>query len=185
MAPNVSQPKTLDPVDALNDCLERVWRKLCNCYDAGGGLPELPSIFDKVNLSNPSSAAEKVLVNMLLELMECICRFSPWYTKPPRALGLISYRDTVSNKTRWMLAPEAAQKWEEVLIPLTEAIEKFNGLIHAMLLVDDLMGEMTPDDPIVTASCNCSPPRAIHLQRSILVKTEIICDQCKQPYNMV
>lgn len=182
MITNNSPERILDPVEILNECLERAWKKLSDAYDASTSMPEIHDLFDRVDLSKPDQAAEEVLINMLLEVMECICRFSPWYTKPPRAFGLNSVRDNTSNRTRWILAPEAAQKWDCVLQPLRQVIEKYNGLIQAILLVDNLMARATPDDPIVTACCSCIPPRAIQIRYSVLIKAEIICDRCRQPY---
>jgi len=182
MADNYSSEQVLDPVEMLVECLERAWEKICHDYDASSSMPDLKSLFDQANISDPDQAAEMVLVNMLLEVMECICRFSPWYTRPPRAFGLSSVRDCTSNRTRWMLAPEAAQRWSEIIQPLCAAIEKYCGLIQAVLLVDNLMAKTTPDDQIVTACCSCLPPRAIQLRQSIIQKAEIICDHCRQPY---
>ena len=179
-----SQQKTLDPVEMLVDCLERAWKKICDTYDASASLPDMRSLFEHADTSQPEQAAETVLINMLLEVMECICRFSPWYTKPPRAFGLTQVRDLLNNCSRWMLAPEAAQKWDEIIQPLCETIERYRGLIQAVLLVDDLMARTTPDDPIVTACCSCIPPRAIQLRRSVKIKAEIVCDKCHQPYLM-
>jgi hypothetical protein len=182
MVSNDSPERILDPVEMLNECLERAWNKICDAYDASASLPEIHCLFEQADLSKPVQAAETVLVNMLLEVMEYICRFSPWYTKPARAFGLYSVRDSTANRIRWMLAPEAAQKWACILQPLQQAIEKYNGLIQAFRLVDDLMARTTPEDPIVTASCSCIPPRAIQIRYSVLIKAEIICDRCRQPY---
>jgi len=182
MSPVETSHKTLDPVEHINGCLERAWQNICTTYDASTSLPEVQALFDQADISQPCHAAETVVVNMLLEVMESICRFSPWYTKPPRAFGLTSVRDGTLNRTRWSLAPEAAHKWEPVLGPISDVIQKYNGLLQAILLVDGLMARSTPDDPTITACCSCIPPRAIQIKQSVLVKAEIICDQCKQPY---
>ena len=176
--------KTLDPVETLLDCLERAWKKVCDTYDASAGLPDMQTMFENTDTTNPEQAAETVLINMLLEVMECICRFSPWYTKPPRSFGLTSVRDHLNNCSRWMLAPEAVQKWEDILQPMCEAIEKYRGLIQAVLLVDNLMARTTPNDLVVTACCSCVPPRSIKVRRSVMIKAEILCDECHQPYMM-
>jgi hypothetical protein len=109
-------------------------------------------------------------------------RFSPWYKQPARSFGLTSARDPLTQRTRWLLAPEAAQRWQEVLEPLTGVIRKYSGLIRAMLLVDDLMGDLPVNDPCVMAHCTCWPPRAIQLRKSVLEKAEIVCDECLQPF---
>jgi hypothetical protein len=182
MVPNDSPEMTLDPVEMLNDCLERAWDKICDTYDASASLPEMQILFEGADLSRPASAAEGVLINMLLEVMESICRFSPWYTKPPRAFGLTKVRDTTSNRSHRIMAPEASQKWDDFLKPLGEMIRKYGALIQAVLLVEGLMAKSNPDDPIVTACCSCIPPRAIQIRHSALVKVEILCERCRQPY---
>lgn len=179
---NHTPERTLDPVEQFHDCLEQSWLAVSRAYDASSRMPDLRELFSGTNLSIPDQAAESVLVNILLEVMENVCRFSPWYTCPPRAFGLISLRDNAAACTRWTLAPEAIQKWEAALAALSEAIRKYNGLIKAILLVDGLMARSEEDDPYVTACCSCMPPRAIQIKRSILIKAEILCDQCRQPY---
>jgi len=182
MVPANSLDKCHDPVEMLNACLEHAWDKICQAYDATADLPSLPGLFSGADLSSPSQAAQVVLVNMLLEVMECIGRFSPWYTKPARAFGLTSLRGSKTQRTCWLLAPEAIQKWGTVLASLEQAIHKSSGLVQAILLVDGLMARSETEDPCVTASCRCVPPRVIQLKRSVLLKTEIICHLCQQPY---
>ena len=177
-----STNKILDPVDTLNECFERAWSTLCKTYDASVSLPGIVVLFDHVNLSDPEQAAEAVLVNMLLEVVESICRFSPWYTKPARAFGLNSIRDAVTNRLYWVLAPEAAQQWDHLLAPLSHVIMKYNGLVQALLVGESWWGP-EDDDPNVTACCGCMPPKVIQLKRSILVKEKIVCDHCMQTYS--
>jgi hypothetical protein len=63
---------------------------------------------------------------------------------------------------------ESAHIWEE-----------FSGRLRSHLLkkirnkgdVDDLMQDI-PGDPCITATCNCTPPRAISIRQSVLVKAE-------------
>ncbi len=182
MAQVNSIDKTLDPVNALNECLEQAWSTLCETYDASISLPNIVVLFDNVNLSNPDQAAQAVFVNMLLEVIESICRFSPWYTKPARVFGLNSVRDPVTNRMYWVLAPEASQRWDHLLDPLSHVIMKYSGLIKALLL-GERWGGAEDDDPNVTACCGCIPPRVIQLKRSILVKEKIVCDRCMQVYS--
>ena len=53
---------------------------------------------------------------MLQEVIECVGRFSPWYKTASRALsGLTSIRDAKTGRVKWMLAPEAVQRWQGVL----------------------------------------------------------------------
>lgn len=177
-----NQDMTLDPVQMLNDVLEQIWHTLCCSYDATGNLPDAKMLFERADLNKPFQAAKTVIANMLLEMMESIGRFSPWYTQPARAFGLTSIRDPVSDNTRWMLAPEAVQKWGEILDHLAAAIEKNYSLIQAIVYVEGLMEEAAPGDTWVIARCSCQPPRTIQVTTLVLEKAEILCDSCMQPF---
>ena len=174
--------RTFDPVEALNASIERAWVSICAAYDATDSVPELSALFAGADLARPEQAAQAVVVSMLQEVMEAVGRFSPRYKQPARAFGLTSARDPLTQRTRWLLAPEAAQRWQELLEPLVGVIRRYSGLIHAMLLVDDLMGDESTNDPCITAYCTCFPPRAIQLRKSVLIKAEIICENCSQPF---
>jgi len=182
MVPKDDQEMILDPVEVLNDLLEQAWHTLCCSYDATGSLPDIKALFHEANLSKPFQAAKIVIVNMLLDVMENIGRFSPWYTRPARSFGLVSIRDPVTKSNRWMLAPEAVQKWGDVLDRLSIAIEQNYSLIRAMVFVEGLMEEASPGDTWVIASCHCNPPRTIQVTQSVLAKAEILCDACMQPF---
>jgi hypothetical protein len=82
-----------------------------------------------------------------------------------------------------MLAPEALQRWADVLDKMTLAISKNIGLIQATLLVDNLVMEEICEEPRVNARCDCIPPRIIQISQMILNDTKIICDACKQPFS--
>jgi hypothetical protein len=181
MTPTDTVDRILDPIETLNATIESAWFELCQAFDATGGLPDTQALFDAADLSRPNQAAEAVLAAMLLEVMECVGRFSPWYKMPVRAFGLISMREAKSGRLRWILAPEAVQRWQGVLEPLSTVIRKYSGLIQALVLVDDLMQDI-PGDPSITACCSCLPPHAISIRQSVLVKAEIICESCLQPY---
>jgi len=174
--------KILDPVEMLGDLLEQIWHTICCSFDSAGGLPDIKTLFEQADLSEPPQAAKKVIANMLLEAMENVGRFSPWYTRPTRAFGLISIREPVSNHSQWMLAPEAIQKWQDQLDRLSIAIEKNYSLLRAMILVEGLMGGETSQEPLIIARCGCNPPRTIQLTQSVLDKAEILCDSCMQPF---
>jgi len=177
-----NQDMTLDPVQMLNDVLEQIWHTLCCSYDATGNLPDTKTLFERADLKKPFQTAKMVIANMLLAMMESIGRFSPWYTQPARAFGLISIRDPVNDSTRWMLAPEAVLKWGEILDHLATAIERNYSLIQAMVYVESLMEEATPGDTWVIARCCCQPPRTIQITTSVLEKAEILCDACMKPF---
>jgi hypothetical protein len=181
MSPTDTVDRIVDPIEAINTSIEKAWRAVCRAYDESACLPEMQVLFDGADLSRPNQAAETVIVNMLMEVIENVGRFSPWYKRSARAFGLTSVREGQANRVRWLLAPEAVQKWQEVIAPLATVIRKYNGLIRAMVLVDDLMQDI-PGDPCVTARCGCNPPHVIQLRLSVLAKTEIICETCMQPY---
>lgn len=182
MVPNNSDKLYLDPIEELDDTLEHVWRVLCHYYDTGGEVPSVPLLFYGADVAIPEQAAETVIANMLTDLVECIGRFSPWYTKPARAFGLSTIRDTRTKCIRWVLAPEAIQKWEELIVALAAAIQRNCGLIQAMLYVESLMMVTPYQDECMTASCCCLPSHTIMVNRSVLEKVEIYCNVCKQPF---
>ncbi len=171
-----------DPVELFNRALECAWEALCQTYSVSAQLPDLRALFGEVDLSCSERAADGVLAQMLLELTESIGRFSRWYRSPARAFGLVSVRDNVSHCTRWMLAPEAKQTWQSVLEPLSVAIRNNTGLIQAILFVDGLMSDDEAEDPCIVASCECIPPRAIHIKQSLLIRAGVVCDACQQPF---
>lgn len=181
MVPTDTANRTVDPVEVLWETIERAWMAICHTYDVTACLPDMQTLFAQVNLSSPNQAAEVVLVVMLQEVVESIGRFSPWYKQPARAFGLTSTRDTKTNRVKWMLAPEAVQRWQGLLAPLADVIRKYSGLIRAMVLVDDLMADID-SDPCITARCGCTPPNTIQLRKSVLEKTEILCEKCLQHY---
>lgn len=181
MVPIDTRDKPLDPVELVNGTIERAWDEICIAYDVTVQIPDMRDLFANANLSKPNRAAEIVIVNMLTEVIECVSRFSPWYKMPARAFGLISVRDQVTHRTCWTLAPEGAQRWQDILEPLTEAIRKYGGLIEAIILVDDLM-LVSAQDSCLTARCGCIPPREIRIKQSILEQAEIVCDSCRQPF---
>ncbi len=182
MAPTETTERAIDPVEALHASLEQAWGCLTQAYDATTSMPDMSSLFGGIDLSRPEQAAQAVVVSMLQEVMEAMGRFSPWYKQPARAFGLTSVRDPLSLLTHWLLAPEAAQRWRDILEQLSGVIRRYSGLIQAMLLVDDLMGDLSGDDPCVTARCACWPPRSVQLRKSVLDKAEIICENCLQPF---
>ncbi len=182
MVPVEAPERAIDPIETLNAALERAWVAVCDAYDVSACMPDIRTLFADADLSQAQQAAEAVLVAMLLEVMESVSRFSPWYKQPARAFGLASIRDQFSRRSRWILAPEAIQRWQDILCQLNELISRYSGLIRALLLVDDLMGGEMGDDPCVIARCACRPPRTIQLRRSVLYKAEIICELCLQPF---
>jgi hypothetical protein len=180
---NLTQPPTVtDPSEFLDDVLGRIWNMISCTFDSGGCLPDVKTLFADVDLSKPFQAAKIVLAHMLLDAMENVSRFSPWYTRPARAFGLISMLDPYDGKKRWMLASEAILKWSNPLDRLTKAIDRNYSLIRAMLLVEDFLEHAEAGEPWLLASCACTPPRSIQVTPSILQEGKIICDTCLQPF---
>jgi hypothetical protein len=183
MVPAESPPLTreFDPVEHITGTLQAVWDKLCKPFDVSTCLPDFGDLFATVDLDQPAVAAELLVASMLLEIMQNVSRFSVWYRRPARAYGMISIHNPKTNHTDWLLAPEAAQMWAGEIQQLKRLIRRYHGLIQAMVLVDSLVASL-PDDPCVSASCLCIPPRTIHLRQSILEKAEITCEACQAPY---
>lgn len=173
--------QVFDPVEALFATLEDAWRAISRAYDVSNCLPDLQTLFTHANLSAPQQGAEAVVAAMLMEVIDSVGRFSPWYKMPARAFGLTAVPKGAGYRSQWVLAPEAVQRWQHQIDKIAEMIHRYSGLIKAMVLVDDLMQDI-PGDPCVTAHCNCSPAHAIRIRKSVLEKAEILCDKCHQPY---
>ena len=169
---------TTNPIQLLDTTLERSWATLCAAYEVESDIPNIQILFDRAPIKTPPKAAEIVLVNMLTDVIENVGRFSPWYKQPARAFGLVSLRDPVTGQSRWLLAPEALLRWRNLLQDLTQSIKQNNGLIQATLLIENLAVDEL-DDPHVIAECHCLPPKRIQITKSILIKSEIICDECQ------
>jgi hypothetical protein len=176
--------EAIDPIEAMQDLLGQAWSEMCRLYEVNASLPDLQLIFEQVELSDACIAAEKVFVNLLLEIMESVSRFSPFYRQPPRAFGVTSYRNPQSQRVEWILAPEGYRRWEEHLRKLEWLFTQYGGIFRAMVLVEGLMVRSTPADPQVLALCRCQPPHTIQIKRSLVQKKEVICDTCKQPYEL-
>jgi len=185
MVPEESHSLTreFDPVDFITGTLQSVWNRICQPFDVTTCLPDMEVLFARVDLNQSGAAAETVIVSMLIEIMENVSRFSPWYRRPARAYGIISIHDSISKHAVWLLAPEASSKWSSEIQKVKRLIQRYHGLIKAMILVDSLVSDL-PDDPCVSASCQCIPPRTIQLRRSILEQADITCEACLAPYTV-
>ncbi|MCS6906253.1 MAG: hypothetical protein RML93_00050 [Anaerolineales bacterium] len=176
--------EVVDPVERMRDLLARTWSEMCRLYEVNASLPDLSSVFHQVDLSDTCVAAEKIVVNLLLEIMECIGRFSPFYRQPPRAFGVTSYRNPKTQQVEWILAPEGQRRWETTLARLEGLLVQYGGIVRAVILVEGLMARSAPGDPQVIAHCRCTPPHTIQLRRSLVQTQEIICECCKRPYEI-
>jgi hypothetical protein len=166
------------PADLL-DALDYAWQVICRTCDVSADLPDMQLLFEGADPFAPDQAAETVVANMLLEVMESISRFSPWYKKP---MELIRVRDTATNRCNWLLSTTARQQWQALLQPLANIIEHHTGLILAGNLIEDFEVSAVPDKSRVLAHCQCSPPRVILVNRSVLDHAEIVCDTCQQMF---
>jgi hypothetical protein len=186
MVSNPFHEKIFDPVEILSETLQNVWDSLCDTYDVSNSLPDMETIMHEVDMTDPDRAAHDIMVNLITDIIEQVSRFSPWYTKPSRAFGIVSVADKIQLKPRQILAPEAVLKWEAFLDALSEAVRINSGLIKATLLVNRLMGEADLEkDPHVIVSCECIPCVKIRLKKSILVKADLTCDTCKEKFRIV
>jgi hypothetical protein len=172
----------IDPIETINRSIAQAWQALSKTYSVTASQPGITDVFQGADLEYPDQAAEVVLVNMLLEVIESISRFSPWYRMPARTFGLVSMRDPSSGRQRWMLAPEGCQRYAHLLNPIMDAIDSQRGVLRGILLIEGGMETYLNNDPQVILECGCDPPHAIQVRRSVREKSEIICDDCRKPY---
>jgi hypothetical protein len=166
-------------IDLLDE-LQHAWLAICRAYDVIPDLPDLPSLFDGVDLNAPDRAAETIVANMLLDVVEAVGRYSPAYAQP---CGLILAHDPVTDRGYWTLASETKQRWQMLLVPLATAIERNVGLILAADLIENLSEAAAKDR--VLACCLCLPARVILVNRAVLDNSEIICEACQHPFHAI
>ena len=80
-----------------------------------------------------------------------------------------------------MLAPEARLQWEHIIECLAGLIGQYRGLIKALVLMSELT-ENLGSDPCILVHCGCYPPLTIQLKKSIFEQTNIVCQECSQPF---
>lgn len=165
----------------LVDVLHWAWAQLGQPYGVSSDLPPMNLLFAGTDLDSPGQTAETVFVNMLTEIIECIGRFNPWYTRPAEAFGLISVR-IGGQLPRWLLTPAAMDRWHSVLDVLALAIERNTVLLQVATFADELEPAFAPDITHVIAQCSCKPPRTIRVKRSLLYQSSIVCTTCEQPF---
>jgi hypothetical protein len=173
-----AQPGTIDLLEAL----QAAWHSIGAAYDVNADLPETSCLFEGVDLRLPKQAAEAIVANMLLSVMEEVGRFSPAYKQP---IGLIHVRDRSTNRSSWLLSPETRERWQSVLHPLALALERNRGLLLAADVLGDLMKSAPCDEARVMAGCLCAPPRMILINRAVLGNANIVCETCQQPFHLV
>jgi hypothetical protein len=178
----IEHARQVDPIETVEATIHDAWEALCQAYEVNACGPDFQYLLRGVDLSNAEQAAQELVASMLLDIMENVGRFSPWYRMPARAFGVFSVREATTNQIHWLLAPEARQKWSALLGNLSNLLERYNGLIRAMVMVDSLM-DAAPEDPCMAATCACDPPRVIYMRKSVLDQVTIICDSCQQTYS--
>jgi hypothetical protein len=174
--------RTHGPIESIYDVLQYAWDTLCQEYDVTAGLPNLQAIFQGVQLDNSEQAARIIIANLIMEITESVHRFSPWYRLPARSFGLISFRDPQTHCIKWSLAPEAEQKWHNLIESLTSEIEHKNGLIEAIILVDNFDNKAPGSEESVLTKCDCIPPKELLIKQAYLDETQIICSACQHPF---
>lgn len=171
-----------DSVEYFDTVIDQAWQRISETYDVSAPCPSIESLFRKVDITSTGEAAEDVVTNMLLEMIEHVDRYSPWYTKPACEFGLTSVWNCQQKCHQWILTMEAYIRWINVIQNLKTAIEKNTGVLQGILLVDELMNDQQ-DHKCVIAHCGCEPPRFIKIKSTMLEKANIICDACLQPFN--
>lgn len=170
-----------DSLEYFDRAIDHAWEKISATYDVTAPCPTIESLFRKVDIHSTSEAAEDVVTNMLLEVIENVDRYSSWYTKPACEFGLTSVWNCQNKCHQWILTMESYIRWAGVINNIKAAIEKNKGVLQGLLLVDELMNDREEDECVV-AHCGCDPPRFIKVKTSMLEKANIICDACLQPF---
>jgi hypothetical protein len=182
MYPTKDLKFSADPIENFYGSINWGWEKISSAYDVSTEMPDAKYLFNNIALNDPNRAAQEVLANMLIEISEQVHRFSPWYKLPARSFGLVSHRDPKSHQITWGLAPEAAQKWCQIINLIAREISSKKGLVEAIILIDDLELEPNYDNHTVLAVCNCNPPRELLIQYKFLIEAGIICNACCHPF---
>jgi hypothetical protein len=188
VVPRKQQETKPDPIERIDAALCAAWEEICETVDVVVEMPPLPELFagtdGSLAVNDAAAAAEAVIVNMLSEVMEWVCRFSPWYTKPASAYGLTRVHDPQTGGVLWKLSPEGWQRWREIFLPLSAALEGKGNLVQIFLLAEDLMAE-AERAVCVPAACGCLPPRYILVHQAVVDEVEIVCDVCQQRFREV
>lgn len=167
------------------DALDRAWRVISRRYDMVGERPTFQQLFDGADLDPPEAAAEAVVAGMLLEVMERVDRFSPWYTQPGKSYGVESRREPRARRLVWGLSEDGKHQWRFLLRDLSAAIRKDRGLVLASLYVESL-GENEPKKAgLVEAVCACTPPRHVLMPAHFILRQQVFCEECGEPFQRV
>ena len=170
-------------MEDLFNVLGEAWTQITAAYDVHAEFPEIKTVFRGAHHPDPCISAEMIVRNLISEVTQLVHRFSPWYTQPARAFGLVSYRDPVTHRNNWRLAPEAVQKWEGLIDRIAAELYQKNGLVEAVLFIDqlDILEEESSES--VVAVCECTPPKELLIKRIFLDQGAIICRECEERFS--
>jgi hypothetical protein len=175
-----------NPMNHIEDfykVMDFAWETLGKQFDIDDTLPDIKCLLLGVNLDDSILAAETIVANMLIEITERIHRFSQWYQSPARAFGLISLRDPKTHTLRWRLAPEAVQKWQNIIEPIECEIAYKSSLIGIIDTIDKI--EFDTQDESVIAICRCQPPKELLVNKAFLLEQGIVCNACHHKFEAV
>lgn len=171
-----------DEYEDIFDALDRAWEEISRRYDVIGERPAFQQLFEGANLDPPEAAAEAVIAGMLLEVIDRVDRFSPWYTHPAKAYGVASRRDPEANRLSWGLTRDGLNYWRAQMQDLSAAIRRDRGLVLAGLYVERLDESDPEKSGLVEAMCACSPPRRILVPASLIVSQQVFCEECGRAF---
>jgi len=175
---NGNSEKKIDPMEEFYSVLYLTWDKITRQFDVQAELPEVSALLEDVEPFDPCMAAETIIRNMLTEITQMVHRFSPWFKLPARSYGLVSFRDILTHRNEWRLAPEAIEKWQDEIEVIAAEIEKKHGIIQVMMFVSNVQTlEQSPKDAII-AVCDCEPPVELLIVRNFLESRDIVCKEC-------
>lgn len=160
------------------------WQTIKDCFDLTAELPGWDSVLSGVDLAHPVEAAGQILVNLLLEAMEQVNRFSPWYKASPEAFGLHRIPGTTTAESpRLRLTSEAMEQWHPTLDVLARAIADELELPEIQTTIESTKWMSRP---LVAATCACKPdPPITWVPPYTLLDAALYCSICGQPLHRV
>ena len=169
-------------IESFCGLLTYAWKTISREHDVLDELPDIQFLLRGTELFDPAMAAETIVMNMLTEVTQMVDRFSPWYTRPARSFGLISYRDIITHNIVWKLAPEALDRWKQIIDSLIAEITRKGSLIEMFKQIDTLVTEDQYEGDSVLAICECNPPKELLVKQSFLRGSGIQCNECLQTF---
>lgn len=167
-----------DVYEDIFDALDWAWKEVGYRYDVIAERPSFQDLFEGADIRQPEAAAEVVIANMLMEVIERVDRFSPWYTEPARYYGLVSRREPASNTTQWRLSQDGFGRWCRLIDRLATDIRKDQGLLLATLFLEECDSREGDGAEVVEVCCVCDPPRHLLMPTHLVASGQIICTDC-------